>query len=215
MATETVTALDELTSPAANDEIGIWDVSAAQYMRITRANLVGGTITGGGTVATGGFTLTVPATGTANLIGTAQTISALKTFSAGISFGNETLAAYDVGTWTPDLRIGGLNTGITYSTQVGDYVRIGAMCFVRFEITLSSKGALTGTVDIYGLPVAAATVNRGGLVLEYGANLASVTTPIYARLASTTARITAAYADLTQANLNNNSVIRMWGVYQV
>lgn len=81
MATETVTALDELTSPAANDEIGIWDVSAGQYMRITRANLVGGSITGGGTVATGGYTLTVPATGTAALLGTAQTFSAAQTFS--------------------------------------------------------------------------------------------------------------------------------------
>lgn len=76
MATETVDALAELTSPAANDEIGIWDVSAAQYMRITRANLVGGTITGGGTVATGGYTLTVPATGTAALLATANVFTA-------------------------------------------------------------------------------------------------------------------------------------------
>jgi len=68
MAELTVDGLGELTSPAANDEIGIWDVSAGQYLKIRRDTLVGGTITGGGTVATGGYTLTVPATGTAALL---------------------------------------------------------------------------------------------------------------------------------------------------
>ncbi len=67
MAELTVDGLGELTSPAANDEIGIWDVSAGQYLKIRRDTLVGGVITGGGTVATGGYTLTVPATGTAVL----------------------------------------------------------------------------------------------------------------------------------------------------
>ena len=67
MAELTVDGLGELTSPAANDEIGIWDVSAGQYLKIRRDTLVGGTITGGGTVATDGYTLTVPSTGTAVL----------------------------------------------------------------------------------------------------------------------------------------------------
>lgn len=76
MAELTVDGLGELTSPAANDEIGIWDVSAGQYLKIRRDTLVGGTITGGGTVATGGFTLTVPATGTLALLGTANVFTA-------------------------------------------------------------------------------------------------------------------------------------------
>ncbi len=76
MAELTVDGLGELTSPAANDEIGIWDVSAGQYLKIRRDTLVGGTITGGGTVATGGFTLTVPATGTAALLGAANQFTA-------------------------------------------------------------------------------------------------------------------------------------------
>ena len=122
---------------------------------------------------------------------------------------------YAVGTWTPALLIGGSATGITYSVQAGDYIRFGALCFVRAEITLSNKGASTGTVDLSGLPIAAATTNRGGLTVEYFANFASAATGIYARVASTTARLAAAGADLTQANLNNNSVLRIWGVYQV
>lgn len=87
MAELTVDGLGELTSPAANDEIGIWDVSAGQYLKIRRDTLVGGTITGGGTVATGGFTLTVPATGTAALRGADNNFSAAQTMQAGIGVG--------------------------------------------------------------------------------------------------------------------------------
>ena len=76
MADLSVDGLGELSSPAANDEIGIWDVSAGQYLKIQRSTLVGGTITGGGTIATGGFTLTVPATGTAALLTSANLFSA-------------------------------------------------------------------------------------------------------------------------------------------
>jgi hypothetical protein len=76
MAEQTVDGLGELTSPAVNDEIGIWDVSAGQYLKIRRDTLVGGTLVGGGTVATGGYTLTVPATGTAALREVANTFTA-------------------------------------------------------------------------------------------------------------------------------------------
>jgi hypothetical protein len=87
MAEQTVDGLGELTSPAANDEIGIWDVSAGQYMKIQRSTLVGATITGGGTLALGGYTLTAPATGTAALRGANNNFSALQTHAAGIGVG--------------------------------------------------------------------------------------------------------------------------------
>lgn len=74
-----------LTSPDSADLIGVWDVSAGQYAKCTKVNLVGaningggaisigasaslavtgscaiqGSISGGGVIATGGFTLTV------------------------------------------------------------------------------------------------------------------------------------------------------------
>ena len=109
MADITINGLTTTTSPATTDEVGIWDVGAGQYKKVTRANLVGATITGGGTialggytltvgatstvtgsitgggiVATGGYTLTVPATGTAALLATAGTYSAEQTFNGGI-----------------------------------------------------------------------------------------------------------------------------------
>ncbi|MBP8294183.1 MAG: hypothetical protein KAX65_15510 [Caldilineaceae bacterium] len=122
MADLTVDGLGELSSPAANDEIGIWDVSAGQYLKIRRDTLVGGVITGGGTVATGGNTLTVPATGTAALLATANIFTAgqiinqssipLK-FQAGgvdlVTFYNTGIAfsPYDNGTsWAAFIQIG-------------------------------------------------------------------------------------------------------------
>ena len=73
MTTTTTNGLaNTMTSPASNDLLDIWNVAAGRLDKITRANLVGATITGGGTIATGGFTLTVPATGTAALLGTAN-----------------------------------------------------------------------------------------------------------------------------------------------
>lgn len=70
MANVTINQLTDLgAAPATDDYVPIWDTSAAAYKKVSKANLVGGTLTGGGTVATGGYTLTVPATGTAALLG--------------------------------------------------------------------------------------------------------------------------------------------------
>jgi hypothetical protein len=87
MAELTVDGLGELTSPAANDEIGIWDVSAGQFLKIQRSTLVGATITGGGTIALGGYTLTAPATGTVALRGADNAFSVAQTMAAGINVG--------------------------------------------------------------------------------------------------------------------------------
>lgn len=65
MADVTVNSLTELAAnPAAGDFLPIWQVSTAQYKKITAANLFPFTVTGGGTIALGGFTFTVPKTGT-------------------------------------------------------------------------------------------------------------------------------------------------------
>lgn len=146
MAELTVDGLGELISPAANDEIGIWDVSAEQYLRIRRDTLVGGTITGGGTIATGGYTLTVPATGTAALIST--------------------------GTWTPTL-LGDSAAGTqTYNTQVGRYVRIGSLVVARFYVRLFTIGSPTGNTLIGGLPFTSQNNSNdfsGGIISYWGA----------------------------------------------
>lgn len=84
MANKTIHDLSELMTPAQDDELAIWDLSAGQTLRIKRSTLVGGQLTGGGIVATGGFTATMPATGTVAMRGIANTFTADQTFSASI-----------------------------------------------------------------------------------------------------------------------------------
>ncbi len=135
MAELTVDGLGELTSPAANDEIGIWDVSAGQYLKIRRDTLVGGTITGDGTVATGGYTLTVPATGTAALVSR--------------------------GTWTPGISADGTAPTPTFSYQLGWYERIGNLVHVSFLVETTAISGGSGNLLITNLPFTHKTAAGG------------------------------------------------------
>lgn len=59
---------------------------------------------------------------------------------------------YEEGTWTPQFRVGGSETGVTYSSRAGYYTKIGDMVTASFEIRLTSKGSNTGVIGIYALP---------------------------------------------------------------
>ena len=67
---------------------------------------------------------------------------------------SELLDDYEEGTWTPDLRFAGSNTGITYSWRNGHYTKIGRQVTVRGAFGLTSRGTFNATDDafIYGLP---------------------------------------------------------------
>lgn len=54
--------------------------------------------------------------------------------------------------FTPTVNFGGGSTGITYSKQVGAYVKIGAMVFFNVAIVLTNKGSSTGDLNIANLP---------------------------------------------------------------
>jgi hypothetical protein len=69
-----------------------------------------------------------------------------------------TLDWYEEGTFTPTLNFGGSSTGITYSSQVGNYTRIGNVVFFNLRIFLTAKGSATGTAGVGILPF----VNGGG-----------------------------------------------------
>ena len=85
--------------------------------------------------------------------------SAAPTFSStptvtSITFGSGSALSNYVATtsWTPVLYFGGLTTGITYTTQTANYVRIGGVVFIEIYIVLSSVGSATGNVSITGFP---------------------------------------------------------------
>ncbi len=72
-----------------------------------------------------------------------------------------TLAALtEFGSWTPTV-VGDTTAGsVTYSTQDGEYVKIGRLVVAWFAINLSGTHSGTGNVNITGLPFSSA----GGLV---------------------------------------------------
>ena len=66
MATKNLNQLTTTASAASGDLVAIWRVGDGDTRAITKANFMGGVLTGGGTIATGGFTLTVAAASTIN-----------------------------------------------------------------------------------------------------------------------------------------------------
>ncbi|MNK86322.1 hypothetical protein D3C87_1062300 [compost metagenome] len=55
-------------------------------------------------------------------------------------------------TFQPGITLGGSSVGITYSARVGRFTVVNGVCHADGQIVLTSKGGLTGTVVITGLP---------------------------------------------------------------
>lgn len=83
------------------------------------------------------------------------TITSGNLYTPGLTFdGSNVISAYiDKQSWTPTLTFGGGSTGLTYTTQLGTYSRIGSLVFVACTIILSAKGSSVGNATITGLPV--------------------------------------------------------------
>lgn len=135
---QNIDLLNALALPDVADELGIFDVSASKYLKITLANLFTAISTLGAIAVTGLLTLTsgqikFPATQNA-------------------SSDPNTLDDYEEGTFTPVLSFGGASVGIAYTTQLGGYVKIGILVAITVRIFLSSKGSSTGAAVVSGLP---------------------------------------------------------------
>jgi hypothetical protein len=63
-----------------------------------------------------------------------------------------TLDDYEEGTWTPVIFFGGNNVGLTYGTRFGQYVKIGRLVILQFDIPLTAKGTSTGAATIANMP---------------------------------------------------------------
>ena len=82
-------------------------------------------------------------------------------------------AASNETSWTPALTFGGASVGVTYGTQVGQYMAIGWLAIGLFNIVLTSKGSSTGTATL-SLPVTAGGGNRtGSLIISNYTSLAA------------------------------------------
>ncbi len=83
---------------------------------------------------------------------------------AGVTLNGSTISTSADGTFTPTFSLGGLSTGVTYSSQLGFYTVLTGVYFFSLYIALTNKGIGTGPALIEGLPIAARDVNFAYLV---------------------------------------------------
>ena len=77
------------------------------------------------------------------------------------------LADYEEGTWTPALTFGGGATGISYNSQLGEYVKVGKMVWCGFYLRTTSNGSSTGATNLTGLPFTVSNTSNAA----YGSSL--------------------------------------------
>ena len=115
-----------------------------------------GTITLDAPAVAGTTTLTLPATSgtvvTKDTNGIASVNGIQFPATQSPSADANCLDDYEEGSWTPVLTFGGGSTGMTYSDQVGNYVKVGKWVTLSFNIALTAKGSSTGGAKITGIP---------------------------------------------------------------
>jgi len=70
---------------------------------------------------------------------------------SGRSVTSNLLSDYEEGDWTPTL-LGGSNGADGYSIRDGSYVKIGRMVHVNFGIAITTKGSMSGDLNVGSLP---------------------------------------------------------------
>lgn len=234
MATKTIGGLTTVTSVLGSDYVPVWIAASNLMRKITKTNFIGAAFTGGGTLATGGFTLTVagtstingsvvgnmtgsgtlatagftltvPATGTAALKSASQTFTGVQTFSNGIAFANETLSAYDEGTWTPTILGSGGNPSPTYTTQAGNYTRIGNCIFFSFDVRYSATSGGSGDLRI-ALPFSARNSNTADSTVN-AINMYNVPFDAAAQSIVFTVNAGSAYGTVQQNRSNTSALL--------
>lgn len=108
----------------------------------------------------------------------------------GLTFNGDTAQAnalddYEEGDWTPSITFNGNNSGMSFSSRDGFYIKIGRQITCWVQCTLSSKGSSTGTARLTGLPydvgseLSNTSIEGGGLMV-YAANIQGTIRPPYA-----------------------------------
>lgn len=132
--------------------------------------------------------------------------------SQNASSDTNTLDDYEEGTWTPGVTINGSAAGITFTTQIGAYTKIGRLVVAQFGFTLSSNGAGTGNAVLTGLPFTVGDSGNGGFAPKFYTGLSGAGCPVLdPQSGTTTANIgyaaATAWTFMTDTNLTNTGSI--------
>lgn len=128
------------------------------------------------------------------------------------------------GSWTPSLQFAGVTTGITYTSRVGTYTRIGDICFIQGAFLLSSKGAAAGNAAVAGLPFTVRNTAGlyGPLSIQWLGMTSTLVSALGVFLINTTTfavngatAATAGIVSVTDTAFANTSELRFSGFYFV
>lgn len=167
MATKNLNQLTTTASAASGDLVAIWRVANGDTRAITKANFMGGVLTGGGTLATGGFTLTVSGTSTIN-----GSVVGSMTGSGTVATGGNTLTV--------------AGTSTINGSLVGSMTGSGTVATGGFTLTVPATGtaSLLGTAQTYSaLKTFSAGLTFGGSTLNTYTEATSFT-PVFADASS-------------------------------
>ena len=93
------------------------------------------------------------------------------------------LAAFDAGTFAPGIFGGTVAGDFSYTIRSGNYLKIGALCFVDFSLEASVVTVPTGYIGINGFPFAAASANQSILMnLGFSTNGRATIPPVWLRV---------------------------------
>jgi len=135
-----------------------------------------------------------------------------------------TLDDYERGSWTPVLGGTGGESGQTYATQLGRYVKVGRLVFCEFLIIFTEDGTINGDCEIKGLPFTVDTsvfMNGGGIIGNWQGlatavsviNLLPITNSTIARVYISTGNSVSSVASLN-ADVGNTAVYQGSLMYQ-
>ena len=174
-----------------------------------------------GFLAMNGTTMTARTmTGTSNQIDIANPAGVAGNPTFSLSSGFFTGAA-----WTPNIQIGGSSSGITYTTQLGQYVKMGGVVFFYCNVVLSSKGSNSGDVTISNMPVSTGAAGANEAIsIPYFNNMlfsnaytnlsASLnTSSAVANLFLSNSNNIATPRNMIQSDLSDTSIIKFTGCY--
>ena len=142
----------------------------------------------------------------------------LRMAGAGIQFNGDTAAAnalddYEEGTFTPVLGAHTSNGTHSYTTQVGNYTKVGNVVHIWMKMTintLNTSGTISGNLEVLGMPYTAANTTGQayvgtflpvGLDMDSGTGPVSMVSPNQSRLSLIAAVDDASYDTFTSADV--------------
>ena len=200
-----------ITAPASQ-------ITASTVTNLTATNSTATNLSATNSTTTNLSVTNSTVSGSINLTGGQVAFPAAQNASAGAN----TLDDYEEGSFTPALKFGGANTGMTTSAATGTYVKVGQTVYFTLRLTLTAKGSSTGAATITGLPFTSGSLfsvigsiyffNLGTAIASAAGYIGGSATSI--SLVSVAAAGSVDMVNMTEASFANNSDLIVSGCYR-